>query len=104
MAKMSRRLLDYLQIGKTSDQKYLNWKQKSSPRNRAKLDYYTRVADGLPKLWNMQSKPASDSASKNRFEIDTFRQRKNLGGSSKTLMQECSVIGMILGMPRSGSI
>ena len=71
MAKMSRRLLDHLQIGKTSDQKYLNWKQRAL-RKRAKLDYYARVADWLTKIVEHAKQAGIRLGVENRFEIDTF--------------------------------
>jgi sugar phosphate isomerase/epimerase len=71
MAKMSRRMLDRLKNGKTSDQKYVNLKQRAV-RKRAKLDYYARVADWLTKIVEHAKQAGIRLGVENRFEIDTF--------------------------------
>jgi sugar phosphate isomerase/epimerase len=71
MARMSRRLLDHLKNGKTSDQKYVNLKQRAV-RKRAKLDYYARVADWLTKIVEHAKQAGIGLGVENRIEIDTF--------------------------------
>jgi sugar phosphate isomerase/epimerase len=71
MARMSRRLLDRLKNGKTSDQKYVNLKQRAV-RKRAKLDYYARVADWLTNIVEHAKQAGIRLGVENRIEIDTF--------------------------------
>jgi sugar phosphate isomerase/epimerase len=71
MARMSRRLLDHLKNGKTSDQKYVNLKQRAV-RKRAKLDYYARVADWLTNIVEHAKQAGIRLGVENRIEIDTF--------------------------------
>jgi sugar phosphate isomerase/epimerase len=71
MARMSKRLLDHLKNGKTSDQKYVNLKQRAV-RKRAKLDYYARVADWLTNIVEHAKQAGIRLGVENRIEIDTF--------------------------------
>jgi sugar phosphate isomerase/epimerase len=71
MARMSGRLLDRLKNGKTSDQKYVNLKQRAV-RKRAKLDYYARVADWLTNIVEHAKQAGIRLGVENRIEIDTF--------------------------------
>ena len=71
MAKMSRRLLDRLKNGKTSEQKYVNLKQRAV-RKRAKLDYYARVVDWLTNIVEHAKQAGIRLGVENRIEIDTF--------------------------------
>jgi sugar phosphate isomerase/epimerase len=71
MAKMSRRLLHHLKKEKTSEQKYVNLKQRAV-RERAKLDYYARVADWLTNIVEHAKQVGIRLGVENRIEIDTF--------------------------------
>jgi sugar phosphate isomerase/epimerase len=69
MTKISRRLLDHLKKGKTSEQKYVNLKQRAV-RKRAKLDYYARVADWLTNIVEHAKQAGIRLGVENRIEID----------------------------------
>jgi sugar phosphate isomerase/epimerase len=71
MAKMSRRLLNHLQVGKTSDRKFVSWKERAV-RKRTQLDYYARVADWLSKPAEHAKQAGIRLGVENRIEIDTF--------------------------------
>jgi sugar phosphate isomerase/epimerase len=71
MGKISKRLLHHLQAGKTSDRKYLKWKEKALQKRR-QLNYYTRVAEWLDKIVDRAKRSGVVLGIENRIGIDTF--------------------------------
>jgi sugar phosphate isomerase/epimerase len=71
MSKKSERLLDYLQTGKTSDRKFLSWKEQAI-RKRAQLDYYPRVAEWLTKITEQARQAGILLGVENRIGMETF--------------------------------
>lgn len=71
MSKWSRRLLKHLYVGKTSDRKYVKWKEKAV-RKRGKIDYYPRVAGWLSKIAEHARQAGIRLGIENRIGIDTF--------------------------------
>ncbi|HZC34581.1 MAG TPA: TIM barrel protein, partial [Chthoniobacterales bacterium] len=57
--------------GKTSDKKYVKWKEKAL-RKRGKIDYYSRVAEWLDKAAEHAKQAGIRLGIENRIGIETF--------------------------------
>ncbi len=75
MSKASKRLLDYLRTGKTSDRKFVNWKERAV-RKRVKLDYYSRVRHWLAEIAEHAKQAGILLGVENRIGIETFPSEK----------------------------
>jgi sugar phosphate isomerase/epimerase len=71
VSKWSRRLIRRLRTGKTSDRKYVNWKEKAV-RKRGELDYYPRVAEWLVPVLEHARQAGIQLGIENRIGIETF--------------------------------
>ena len=71
MSRWSRRLTNGLRTGKTSDRKYLNWKEKAV-RKRGELDYYHRVVEELAQVTEHARQAGVQLGIENRVGIETF--------------------------------